>query len=111
MAPLIISTDIGRRIAVVHLEGEFDLAGAEALEAEVEAVAADDSVDAVVVDLSRLVFMDSTGLRTLVLLDRTLTGAGKTFALVPGEEPVQRVFTITRMDQRLRFVDRPDGLV
>jgi anti-anti-sigma regulatory factor len=35
---------------------------------------------------------------------------GGRFALVAGSEPVMRVFEVTRMRERLRFVDAPEAL-
>jgi anti-sigma B factor antagonist len=89
--------------AVIALAGELDLAGAAALERELEGV--DDP--AVVVDLRGLGFMDSSGLRALAVAALRLHGAGRRFALVPGAAQVMRVFDITRMRERLEFVADP----
>jgi anti-anti-sigma factor len=70
-APLDIQTDLqgddGARVAVVRLDGEVDLANAD----EVEAVLLSDqciSAHGVVLDLLEVPFMDSSGLRVLLLL-------------------------------------------
>jgi anti-anti-sigma factor len=49
--------------------------------------------------------MDSSGLRLVVLADMRARDAGRRFALVRGPETVHRVFEITRMSDRLDFVD------
>jgi anti-anti-sigma factor len=64
-------------------------------------------VERVVLDLRRLEFLDSSGLRSVALAQRRLAGAGRHLVLVRGRETVQRVFEITRMDERLQFVDEP----
>ena len=97
-------------VAVIAATGELDLSGAAALEAEIESLTADPDLGTVVLDLSRLEFMDSSGLRTIVLADMRAREAGRRFALVRGPETVHRVFEITRMSDRLDFVDSLEEL-
>jgi anti-anti-sigma factor len=95
-------------IAVVTARGELDLSGAAHLEAELERLTDDPDLSAVVLDLRALEFMDSSGLRTVVLADMRAREAGRRFALVRGGDTVHRVFEITRMSDRLDFVDAPE---
>ncbi len=59
----------------------------------------------IVLDLSKLTFLDSTGLRCLVTADRRAREAGRRVVIVRGPDAVQRVFEITRLDERLEIVD------
>lgn len=93
------------RIAVVALSGELDVAGAGLLELELARVAADHDPATLVLDLSGLEFMDSTGLRIVVLADERARAQDRRLTLVRGPQDVQRVFEITRMTDRLHFVD------
>ena len=68
-------------------------------------VVADFEIDTVVLDLRRLDFMDSTGLRLVILADSRAKEAGQELVVVRGRPDVQRVFAITRMEDRLAFVD------
>jgi anti-sigma B factor antagonist len=95
------------RTAVIALAGELDIAGAATLERELAGV--DDPT--VVVDLRGLGFMDSSGLRALVVAALRLSAAGRRFALVPGAARVMRVFDVTRMRERLDFVADPAEVV
>jgi len=97
-------------VAVIVATGELDLSGAAILETELERVTEDPELGAVVLDLSQLEFMDSSGLRLIVLADMLSREAGRRFALVKGPETVHRVFEITRMSERLDFVDRPEDV-
>jgi anti-anti-sigma factor len=90
---------------VIVATGELDLSGATVLEAELERLSADPEVGTIVLDLRQLEFMDSSGLRLVVLADMRARDAGRRFALVRGPETVHRVFEITRMSDRLDFVD------
>ena len=95
------------RVAVVALRGELDLAGAAALEQELARLDAE-SPDAVVLDLRDVGFMDSSGLRVVAVASQYAEERGRRLALVPGSDQVMRVFEITRMRERLDFVDAPE---
>jgi anti-sigma B factor antagonist len=110
VARLTFETRRDRDVVVIALTGELDLAGAARLEMEIDRVLGNSPPPALVVDLSRLDFLDSSGLRLLILADQQARLAGRRFALVPGAETVQRVFEITRMSERLRFVSDPAQL-
>lgn len=88
----------------LELFGELDLATAATLEEELRAAEASDA-QTIVLDLSGLTFMDSTGLRAVLVADRRLSLAGRRLALVRGPSAVDRVFTLTGADRRLNFLD------
>jgi anti-anti-sigma factor len=107
VAPLSFETRTEGEAAVISLTGELDLAGAKALEDELALVDA----EAAVLDLRGLEFMDSSGLRAIVLCAQRAQDAGRRFALIPGAAQVMRVFDITRMSERLRFVAEPGEVI
>ena len=86
------------------------MTGAPVLDAELSRARREPGVRAIVVDLSALDFIDSSGLRSVVLADRRASEQGLRFALVAGGEPVHRVFEITRMSERLTWVRSPAEL-
>ena len=106
MSQLRLSTSVIDATAVIELEGERDLAGANALEQEL-ATPEVDSTGAIVLDLRGVNFMDSSGLRVIAVTLQDAQERGRRFALVPGAAQVMRVFDITRMRERLEFVDDP----
>jgi anti-anti-sigma factor len=97
-------------VAVVRPVGELDLSGAAVLEAELDRLADEPEVGAVVLDMRALEFMDSSGLRLVVVADMKAREVGRRFAIVRGDETVHRVFEITRMSERLDFVDAPEDV-
>jgi anti-anti-sigma factor len=105
---LSFQTTVTGTVATVALTGELDVAGASLLENEVERIVADHDPRHLVLDLSELDFMDSTGLRTMVLTDERARDEGRRLSLVRGRPDVQRVFEITRMTDQLHFVDSAD---
>ena len=87
---------------VFGLHGELDL-GAEA-----EFRRGLDSVDSdgtVVLDLSGLSFMDSTGLRLLLETDTRVRAAGGRCVIVRGNGTVHRVIAQGMLESRLEVVD------
>jgi anti-anti-sigma factor len=102
---LTFQTTVTGDTAVVALSGELDVAGTALLENELDRIVADHEPSGVVIDLSDLAFMDSTGLRLIVLADDRARGDGRRLTLVRGQPDVHRVFEITRMTERLNFVD------
>jgi anti-anti-sigma factor len=110
MPTLDFQTTRNGSVAVIAATGELDLSGAAILEAEIERLAAEPDLGTVVLDLRGLEFMDSSGLRLIVLADMRAREAGRRFALVRGPETVHRVFEITRMSDRLDFVADPEDV-
>jgi anti-anti-sigma factor len=103
-------TTVTGDVATIALTGELDVAGAALLEQEIERVAAEHDPRTLVLDLSGLAFMDSTGLRLVVLADAKAREQGRRLVLVRGIADVHRVFEITRMDERLDFVESPGAV-
>jgi anti-anti-sigma factor len=57
------------------------------------------------VDLSRLEFIDSTGLRLLLRYDAEARQDGFSFSLTPGPAAVQRIFELSGTFGLLTFTD------
>ena len=86
----------------------MDLASAKVVEDGLLAVERD-SPRRVIIDLSQLAFIDSTGLRLLLQADARAREHGYELVLRPGEDSVQRVFEITGALEVLRFEQAPEG--
>jgi anti-anti-sigma factor len=99
------------QLAVLVLRGELDITGIAAIEPELERLADDEDVEVVALDMRELEFLDSSGLRLIVMADQRLRAASRRLALVRGPESVQRVFEITRMTDRLEFFDAPEQVL
>ena len=97
-------------IAVVHLEGELDLASAPALNAEMDSPQVT-SCAKLVLDLRELQFIDSTGLRTIFAALASARGRGQDFAVTQGTAQVQRLLAITGVGEHLRVVGSPQEIL
>ena len=89
-------------VVKVSLQGELDLASARQMEEHFASID-EQGPSRVVIDLSGLVFIDSSGLRVLLLADARARDRGYELVLLPRQEPVQRVFEMTGALDVLRF--------
>ena len=87
--------------AELTLRGELDLASAPQLNAALRGVARPGRT--VRVDLSGLVFMDSTGMRSILEANRDAQRDGWTLVLGRADEAVQRVFAMSGVERLLPF--------
>jgi anti-anti-sigma factor len=94
-----------RSAVLVVPVGEIDLATVDAVEAEVQAAAAE-SEGEIVLDLRQVSFLDSTAIRLVVQLARDL---GDAFGVIRGSGEVARVFDLVGLDGRVRMLDGPPG--
>lgn len=88
------------------VEGEIDLATADHLASALEEVRSNGSSN-LVVDLSNSPFMDSTGLKTLVLANRRFTEDGRQLVLAVHGGPISRLIDVSGVDSSIRVVAQP----
>jgi anti-sigma B factor antagonist len=99
--PLAVERTSRDGVDVLFVEGEIDVASAPRLIAALnEAVA--EAARSVIIDLTSVGFMDSTGLALLINAHRRLAVRRKGFAVVCPAGPLRRVFEITDMVDTLR---------
>ena len=94
----------GNGLVRVRLRGELDLSTVGKVQDELSRLEAA-GVPMVILDLSALSFLGSTGLRCVVNAAARAKQPERRFVVVRGPEHVQRVFSITRLDERLEIVD------
>jgi anti-sigma B factor antagonist len=99
--PLAVERTSRDGVELLLVEGEVDIASASRLLSVLNASVAE-ALRAVVVDLTAVGFMDSTGLALLINANRRLTLRKKGFAVVCPPGPLRRVFEITDMVDTLR---------
>ncbi len=91
-------------VHVIALFGELDLATADTVDRELRRAEATDA-SSIVVDLSGLTFMDSTGARLVWQADVRSRAGDNRLRLRRGPRAVQRVFEISGVADMLPFVD------
>ena len=90
----------------LSLEGELDLSSALTFDEQMRRVE-ETRPSVLVLDLRRLRFMDSTGLRLILNAHARATRAGRRLAILQGPDAVKRIFRLTGVAERLEiFEDR-----
>ena len=97
-------------VAVVAATGEVDVFTAPGLDAEITALL-DQGSSRLVVDLSGVSFLDSTGLGVLVKGLKTARDAGGSMHLVVTSDRIRKIFDITGLDASLPLFDTVDDAV
>jgi anti-sigma B factor antagonist len=90
-------------IFVFELYGELDIASAPTLEQQLRFAANGNS--SVIVDLSALQFIDSTGMHALLRTLHRCQRRGVHMSLIRGPRAVHRVFELTHTDHVFDFED------
>jgi anti-sigma B factor antagonist len=98
------------RAAVITASGELDLTSSAGFDEELQRVLESD-LEQLIIDLRQLEFMDSTGLSTLVKAHQRAGERGQRFGVVRGPQQVQRLLSLTGVDERLSFADTPEELL
>lgn len=93
-----------RDTILVAADGELDLSSAGELDAQLRDLR-EAGFKRIVLDLRRVTFVDSSGLRTILDAHAASRAASVDFALIQGPMPVRRVFELTATEAALHFVD------
>jgi len=88
---------------VLHLDGELDPHTAPLLKQQVDELAADGSLD-IVLDLSQLAFIDSSGLRVVISAHREMADRGGQLTLQSPSDTAQRLLEITGLVDHITIV-------
>ena len=92
----------------IAASGELDLVSALTFEKEVRR-AEDRQPKTVILDLRRLSFMDSTGLRLILSAHARAHTRKRRLCIVLGTEPVKRLFRLAGVTRRLDIVEHPSA--
>ena len=93
----------GRQVRIA-VAGELDLSSALTFDEELRR-AEEREPKTLVLDLSGLKFLDSTGLRLIMSAQARARKRGHRFAVVQGTEAVQRIFRLAGVTRRLDLVE------
>jgi stage II sporulation protein AA (anti-sigma F factor antagonist) len=103
ITPLSIRNTVRAGRHTLALTGELDMDSASKLEEAVREVGA--SGTGLVIDLRKVTFMDSTGLRVLIVAATLCEEMGHELRIIPGED-IQRILEISGLDRVLPFTSR-----
>jgi len=104
--PFDIQVSEQNAVAHVRLSGEIDLAAVESIETTL--LPLEERYRTLIVDLSGVTFLDSTGLRAIVSADARARKSGLELKIVRGPERVQKILYLAGLDKILPLVDPGD---
>jgi anti-sigma B factor antagonist len=103
-----MATPETERPNVLPLDGEIDLHVSPGIATSLKAMIADKPPQ-FVVDLTRVSYIDSSGLAVLIEGMQNVNGYGGKFALAGLQESVRPIFEIARLDQVFRIFPDVDA--
>jgi anti-anti-sigma factor len=110
ISPLIdVQTDVLGTTRVIAVGGEIDLASVDAVRHAVD-VALSQCPETVVLDLSEILFCDSSGIHMVVASHRRATEHGIRFVVVRPTGSAWRSFELCNIDRQVTFISAGDGI-
>lgn len=94
--------------ALVCVAGELDLSNSDAVRARLDEIAL--VASRVILDMQNLEFIDSTGLSTIVRLEKQLKERGSQLAVIVSKPSIRKLFAITALDKRFALYDRIEAV-
>ena len=94
---------------IVRLAGELDHYCAQSVRRELDALIADPSVRYLVLDFTRLQFMDSSGIGVILGRYRQLRDRGGAVGVVHMNAHIARIFHMSGMDRVIRQLDKQEA--
>jgi anti-anti-sigma factor len=109
-SPALLIEEIARgESRTLHLSGELDLMSAELLETAIRRLVSERDDGLIVLDLSDVSFMDSTGLRAVLVGIAVCVEHKRELELLPGPDQVQRLFEVSGLLEELPFISVDDS--
>lgn len=93
-------------VRLLRLTGELDMAGVDQLERLLTPHQTPEGAT-FVIDMRGLSFIDSSGLRALIMADERVRDEGGRFIVVKGPDRVNEILEMTGVAQRIELVDEP----
>ena len=87
----------------IKLRGELDSATSDEVMSRFEQVAADREIEDLVLDLSGVSFIDSTGMRAIILIERRAGERGVALSIVPPPDALTDLLAVTGLAERARL--------
>lgn len=108
-----ISTETGTRDAtlVVRARGELDSGSCAALEAECRRALADPEAGELSLDLTGVSFIDSAGMRTIVLIEQAARERDVPLVVLPPPEAVTSLLRTAGVADRITLRERPQAAI
>ena len=90
-------------ILAMEMNGELNTVAAQDLQEEIESLQKD-MVKPILIDVTRLNYISSTGLRIFMIINKTANANGQTVTLKGLNDIVEKVFKMTGFDKMFEIV-------
>ena len=90
-------------ILIMEMNGELNTVAAQDLQEEIESLQKD-MVKPILIDVTRLNYISSTGLRIFMIIKKTANANGQTVTLKGLNDIVEKVFKMTGFDKMFEIV-------
>src|SRR5215207_2223703 len=107
-SPLLLAVEESDSTLRLRLSGDFDVAGAGAVEHALDRLCQAPAPRRVVFDLRGIAFLGLAGLRTILRTDAKGQAEAFEVVVVRPHGTANRVFTLTRAGDRLSIIDEPE---
>lgn len=94
---------------IVRLTGELDHCCAQSVRRELDSLIADHAVRWLVLDFSRLQFMDSSGIGVILGRYRQLRDRGGQVGVIHMNPQIRRIFHMSGLDRVIRQLDKQEA--
>lgn len=95
-----VKIEMANDVVVLMAAGSLVASETEALKSQVEKLM-EKKFRFLVLDMGRIDFIDSSGLGSLIAVNKLITAAGGSFACAALQDGVAKVFRVTRADQKI----------
>jgi anti-sigma B factor antagonist len=102
---LVLSTRSESGHTVIAVRGELDLSGKPQLDAQLAQALSAPGSDALIIDLSELRFIDSSGIHSLIVARRESARQNRPMVVVRGGSAVMRVLSLCGVESRITVAD------
>ena len=103
---LVIDVSDDGGVRVLRLDGELDMAGVPHFESSLLGNRPPGTAT-FVLDLRELTFIDSSGIRALIMADKSVRDGGGRLIVVRGSQRVDQVLEMTGVARQIEVVDEP----
>jgi anti-sigma B factor antagonist len=108
-APFALEVEDQGTTRTISLAEEVDIAAAPALKAAIQTALSDSGCETLVIDLSAVTFIETTGITALYKAYRQSEQDGVRLVLIPAGPEVQRAFALCGGSEPLPFAMRATG--
>lgn len=95
---------------VFELVGSLDIYSASKMKKEINAILEDEEVDSLVLDMSKVTHMDSSGIALLANLQKKMKSEGSKFALLKVTNDIMAVLKLSSLDNFFTILPSEDAL-